>query len=492
MAKKNEVSNTKFSGYPPVVTVLGHVDHGKTTLLDAIRKTNIAQKESGGITQKIGASTIETIHEGVGRKITFIDTPGHEAFMKMRSRGAQACDMAFLVVSATDGVMPQTKESIQLLKSANLSFIVVITKADLPDKNIEKVKQQLLKEEVLLEGLGGDVPVIEVSAKTGKNIKELLDLSLLVFDMIKSSETSSATSANEFKGVVIESRLDPKVGPRATIVVKSGIVNVRDEIISDTIEGRARTIVTDKGKHINQATIGDAVEILGFNSLPAVGSLVTKKLDQKEEKVSSVQQEVPEAIPFTAYSQDKHSLAIILCSDTLGSLEAIVHSLPSSVKILEQKTGEISQADVLLAKSTNALVLGFNAIIRPDVMQLATVEKVLLKNYTIIYELIQEVKDVLEGKRLALEEKVFGKAKIKASFPFEKTTVLGVVVVEGRIARGDKVRIMKDENIVGETTISSLRQGKNSISKVEKGQEAGVLISPFIDFTIGDMLLCHG
>ena len=502
MAKKNEKQSSKAESvnYPPVVAVLGHVDHGKTSLLDAIRKTTIAQREHGGITQGIGASNIEIIAEGVRKRITFIDTPGHEAFAQMRGRGTQAADIGLLVVSSVDGVMPQTRESIEILKKAGIPFIVVLTKADVPDRNEEKVKGQLVKEEVLLEGYGGDVPYISVSAKANINIKELLELIILVFEMKK-----KPVSDNKFRGIVIESRLDQKTGPRATVVVKGGVLSVRDEIESDGIEARVRTLVNNKGEHLKKITIGEAVEVLGFEKVPAVGSIVTRKGEATKDFSIEVSTPAPVIAPAFRSGQEAMpmpedflnatevpTLSIVLCADNEGSLEAIVRSLPSEINIALKKTGEVTTTDILLAKSINAIVLGFNAKIRPEIAKFALQEKVLAKNYKIIYELIDEIKDVLEGKQLAMVEEIYGRAKVLASFPFEKTKVLGIKVLEGRVARGDKIRLIRKDEIIGESTINSVRTGKNVVSKIEEGQEGGVILSPFLDFTIGDMLICHG
>jgi|SRR3989344_5895481 len=508
MVKKNtkqKISSKESVNYPPVVAVLGHVDHGKTTLLDAIRKSDIAGREHGGITQGIGASSVEIIHEGKKRYITFIDTPGHEAFSLMRGRGVQAADIGLLVVSVVDGVMPQTKESIKLLKDTKIPFIVVLTKIDMSEKNEEKVKQQLLKEEVMLEGYGGDVPYIGVSAKQNTNIKELLDLILLVFEM---NEKKSVSEKGEFKAIVIESKLDQKSGPRATIVIKNGSLSTREEIVCDGISARARTIINDKGKHLQKASLGEAVEVLGFEKVPAIGGIVMKKggisffgeVTTKSEVNVPIESgsngivptiEIKEPANFFA-KEETPTLSIILCADNLGSLEAISNSLPKEINIVLQKTGEISTADILLAKSMNAIVLGFNIRIKPEILKFASQEKVLAKNYKIIYELISEIKDVLEGKQLAMVEEIYGRAKVLASFPFEKTKVLGIKVLEGRLARGDKIRLVRKEEIVGESAVSSVRVGKNPVSKVEAGHEAGIIITPFLDFTIGDMIICHG
>lgn len=529
MDKKTAKKNIPTKFYPPVVAVLGHVDHGKTTLLDAIAKTNIAQREHGGITQRIGASSIEVLHDGVKRQITFIDTPGHETFKEMRSRGALVADIGLLVVSAVDGVMPQTKESIKLLLESKIPFIVVLTMSDLPSKNAEKVKQQLLKERVSLEGFGGDVPVIEVSAKEGKNIKELLELILLVSDLKQSSVTEKSEN-EKLKAIVIESKLDVRSGPLATVVIKEGTLTLRDEIICKGEEGKVRLLINDKGQKVQSAAVGEAVEVLGFERVPAVGGIVLKKSEHTQGARGPAPTFPPASAPplsaemravgspssrVTPRGDDSPTLAsladvatphlaeaphvskesvlsVIICVDTLGSLEAIVSALPKAIQIVSQKTGEVSEADVLLAKSTGAIILGFNTKIRNDVLRLAMIEKVLLKNYTLIYELIDEIKNVLEGKRIALEEKILGQARVSARFPFEKTFVLGVIVLEGRIAKGDKIRLIRREEVIGEATITSLRQGKNPISKVEKGQEAGVILSPFLDFEVKDVLVCHG
>lgn len=486
MSKKTttNISNSA-SNFPPVVTVLGHVDHGKTTLLDAIRKTNIAAREHGGITQSIGASYIEITHEGTKRGITFIDTPGHAAFAQMRSRGARVADISLLIVSSTDGVMLQTKESIQLLKSASTPIIVVFTKTDLPDINIEKVKQQVIREGVLLEGLGGDVPYIQVSAKTGKNVKELLDLILLVYDLTIAQKNKNVSKDGVFEGIIIESKLDSKSGPLASLVINNGTIRVREELVCEGIMARIRALIDPLGKQKKEATVGEAVEILGFEKVPPVGAIAAKKdeaISKKESlaKINSSELPVKEA-----------QLSIILCADTQGSLEAIVNSLPKEINIVTQKTGEITSSDVLLAKSTGSFIIGFRARVNNSVISMAKTEKILLKNYPIIYELLDEIKDVLEGKQLAAEEQILGEAKILARFPYEKTEVLGIKVVDGRVAKGDRARLIRGEETLGESHVASVRQGKNVVSKVEKGQEAGVILSPFIDFTIGDVLLFH-
>lgn len=470
---------------PPVVSVLGHVDHGKTTLLDAIRKSNIAAREHGGITQKIGASTVEVMHDGKKQAITFIDTPGHEAFAKMRGRGTQAADIALLIVSSVDGVMPQTKESIQLLHAAAVPFIVVLTKSDAPEKNPEKVKQQLIRENVLLEGYGGDVPVLEVSARNGTNVKELLDLILLVWEMRQQTHPLEGINEKPLEAIVIESKLDPKSGPRATVVIKNGTLRVKDEIVASDVSGKVRSIITDSGNQVQEVGTGGAVEVLGFEKVPPVGSIVKKKGDEATSQVAL------HAKKESNFIEGETTLSLILAADTQGSLEAIIHSLPKEVHLLIQKTGDISEADVLMAKSTGAIILTFNIKLKPDILKFAQTEKVLLKNYSIIYEMLSEIGQVIEGKALAMMEQIYGTAQVQATFPFEKSVVYGLRVTDGRVARGDKIRIIREENVIGESSVVSLRQGKEQVSKVEKGQECGILVSPALDITIGDMVVCH-
>jgi translation initiation factor IF-2 len=339
-----------------------------------------------------------------------------------------------------------------------------------------------MKEEVQLEGYGGDIPVIAVSAKTNLNIKELLDLILLVQEIHGPVGRSSTAP---LQAIVIESKLDQKAGPRATVVIKNGTLKVREVIFADTLEGKVRSLLNTDGKQVQEVTIGDAVEILGFTETPSVGSVITHEKQAEKQTVAA-----DAGKPYMAMKEGI-DLAAILVADTLGSLEAIRYALPEGVDVIAEKTGEITEADILLAKSTGAVVLGFNTRIRSDVEKLAITEKVLAKNYTIIYEMLDEIRDVIEGRAQARMEQIYGQARILASFPYEKQIVLGVTVLDGRVARGDKVRLVRGEETVGESTITSLRQGKNQTSKVEKGQEAGIIITPALDFQAGDVLLSH-
>lgn len=479
-ADKNIKTNS--TNFPPVVAVLGHVDHGKTSLLDALRESSFAQREYGGITQSIGASSVETRYEGVKRKVTFIDTPGHEAFSNMRSRGAQAADIGLLIVSSVDGVMPQTKESIHLLKTAQIPFIVVLTMSDLPTKNPEKTKQQLIRENIILEGFGGDIPVIEVSAKTGLNVKELLDMVLLVSDLKGINLNADAQAA--VKAIVIESKLDPRTGAKATLIIKSGTIYPRMQLYCENHTFKTRTLLNHYGEIVEKATIGEGVEIIGTERVLPVGGIVSS--ETQEINVKKPDESLKEIVYHKP--KDNEGLSLILTADTQGSLEAIVEALPKGVTLVTQKVGQTTEADVLQAKATGAIILTFNTKIRPDVERLAMSEKLLVKSYKIIYEMLDEINEVLEGKRQMNLEIVLGKAKVLARFPFEKTSAYGVTLIEGRLANRDKVRIMHGEEQKGETTIQSLRVSKNPVPKVNKG-EAGLVLASDLDITIGDMII---
>ncbi len=464
----------------PVVSVLGHVDHGKTTLLDAIRKTSVAARELGGITQKIGASSIELTVDGKKRTITFIDTPGHAAFSKMRGRGSTVADVGLLIVSSVDGIMPQTVESIKLLKASKIPFIVVFTKADLPNNILPQIKQKLMAEEVTLEEFGGDVPSVEVSAKTGQNIDKLLNLILLVFDLNYPSIQENLDKS--FKGIIIESKLDPKMGTRATMIVKLGKVSLKNEIWAGGTKGKIKALINPDGEQINEIYAGQAAEVLGFEKVPDVGSTVAVSETEAQEVVQTTEK--------TLETGEK-MLSVILAADTKGSLEAILAALPKEIEVIFSKTGEIAENDISFAKSTKSIIISFNLKIRPDILKLAKTEKVLVKNYSIIYEMLDELNAVLEGKKLAEEEEILGVARIQAEFSFDKKKVCGILVEDGRIAKGDKIRLIRGEEVLGETNIVSLRLGKEAATKVEKNKEAGIILSPQLDFLPGDVILSY-
>lgn len=455
---------------PPIVAVMGHVDHGKTSLLDAIRSTNVALREHGGITQGIGASQIEF----QSKKITFIDTPGHAAFAKMRSRGASVTDIAILVVAANDGVMPQTIESIKYIKEAAVPMIVAINKIDLPDAMPEKVKKQLTKEDVLLEGYGGDVVAVEVSAKTKKGIDDLLEMILLVSQM----QGVTGDPASPLDAVVIESSIDRGRGPMASVIVKNGTLKVGTEVYAENIKAKVKALFNDKGTSIKQALPGDPVQIMGFEKVPEVGSKVSANITSTE-KASEA-----------ASSTDEKKLNIVLKADVKGSLEAIIYSLPKDIKVLSSSVGDISESDILSAKSNKAIIVGFNVKIPKQVEKLAGTEKILVKTYTIIYELLDEIKDVMEALNKPVEtEKILGTAEVIASFDGGEGKIAGVKVKSGRLARGDRVRIERNKENMGYTKIKSIKHLKEDIDKALIDTEAGLFFDPQLDFAPQDAII---
>ncbi len=472
--------------YPPVVSVLGHVDHGKTTLLDTIRKSNIATREAGGITQAVGASIIEVVHDGKKRLVTFIDTPGHEAFSNMRSHGVSASDIVLLVVAADDGIKPQTKESIEKILASKLPFIVVVTKMDAPGANIEKVKQQLSTEGVLLEGLGGDVPYIGVSAKTGEKIADLLDLIVIVYDFSDINKDQN----EDFLGVIIEAKLDKRRGILASLIVKNGTVAVGQKVFTEHKEaGRVRALIDTFGKQVKEALPGDAVEVLGFTEVLPAGSIVnTKEATQKEVQTALTTHTAADLMNILQNKQNE-KLPIIIKTQTSGEFEAISQALPDDVEVVYEGRGEVSVSDVLMARDFNAIVVGFNVKIEKQAKVLAESNKTFYRMYDIIYNLLDELKDAIELIKERAQRKILGKAQILAIFEGNEGKILGVRIQEGRFMVGDKIVITKGEDETPESKISSLKQGKKDIKELGKGNECGIMIDPQVDFTIGDMVL---
>ena len=483
--KKKKIQQSISSSRPPIVAVLGHVDHGKTTLLDTIRKSNVAAREHGGITQHIGAYQTHSI--------TFIDTPGHEAFAKMRSRGARVADIALLVVAADDSVMPQTKESIEQIKASGASMIVVINKIDLPTAMPDKVKSDLAKNGVQVEGFGGDIPVAMICAKTGKGVPELLELIILVAQMKGLDFEPDAP----LEAVVIETRLDKGKGMVATVVVKKGTLKFGTLLFEGSKQvARVRAMFDEYGKGVAQAGPARPVEVLGFTSLPSVGSRLRTDV-YLEETPKEVVKEVPlsaDNLPDwlkPVAEQEGRKLTVILKVDTAGSMEAIIAALPKQVDLVTAGIGDISEADVLTAKSAEAFIVGFNVKCPPSVEKLATAEKVVFRIYTIIYELLDELTEVVSGlKEVLAVERELGMGTIIAEFPFEKSRIAGTRVVSGRLARGDTVKIMRGEAEVARARIKSIRKGKEDVTKVEKiGVECGILFDKKVDFALQDAII---
>jgi len=473
--------------FPPVISVLGHVDHGKTTLLDTIRKTNITDKEHGGITQSIGESSVEIEHDGKKRSITFIDTPGHEAFSKMRSHGVASSDIVFLVVAADDGIKPQTKESIGLILEAKIPYIVVITKIDLETAQVTKVKKELVAQEVMLEGMGGEVPFIGVSSKKGEKIKDLLELALVVYDLASISKDKNG----KFLGNVIESRIDKRRGALASVIVKNGALSVGDNLYTTTKRvGKVKALIDTFGKNVPEVLPGDAAEILGVGEVLSSGELLFK---EEQEKVKTQEKLVTsrEPMDLATLMQEKvkSKLPIVVKTHTSGEYEAILSSLPESVEVVFEGRGDIAASDVLLAKDFKAIIVGFNVGIEKQAKSLADNQNTFYRTYTIIYELLDELKDA--AGLLHEGPKVRGKAEILAQFDGNEGKIIGASVIEGRIALNDMV-VLENDKEEKKAKIISLKQGKKDVKEAGKGKECGFMISPSIDFTIGDVVLSYG
>lgn len=487
MEQKNTATNN-VSAFPPVVSVLGHVDHGKTSLLDAIRKSNVASREHGGITQNIGASEIEVPHEGKQRIITFIDTPGHEAFSNMRSQGVNAADIVLLIVASDDGVKPQTKESIGIIKASGLPFIVVFTKADLETAQLDRVKREVLSEGVALEGLGGEIPYISVSAKSGKGVGELLDLILLSYDLseIKKDENG------DFMGVVIESRHDTRRGALATIVVKSGQLHVGDDVfVKNEILGKARALIGSKGQE-KFVSPGRAVEIFGMSTVVPFGSVIhNKKQDQHPAKVAqSIEQSPKSALDFL-FGEEGEMLSVVLKTETAGEMDAIQASLPENIKIVYSGQGEISVSDVLLAKDFKAILIGFHIGMSKEAERIADSEKIFHKTYNIIYELFDEIKDVAEMMEQEGQMRVMGKMGVLALFEGTTGKIIGGKVLEGRIAIKDKVKVVRGDEEIADSLIVSLKHDKKDVKEAGRESECGIMLRDSVDIRVGDVLLSY-
>jgi translation initiation factor IF-2 len=490
---------------PPIVVVMGHVDHGKTSLLDKIRQTDVARKEKGGITQHIGASQVEL---SSGKKITFLDTPGHEAFTSLRARGAKVADIAVLVVAADDGVMPQTIEAINHAKDAGIPIIVAVNKIDLPQANPDKVLRELSEHGLIPEDWGGDTPVVKVSAKTGEGIDELLEMITLVAEL----EELKANPKGKTKAVIIETKLDPKRGPVATAIVQNGTLKVGDIFVAGATYGRVRAMIDDKGRRLKEAPPGTPVEILGFEELPEPGDILIVVPNEKTAKALAEQrkrQKEQEKLKGTALrleeiyekiqSGELKELKIILKADTIGSIEALKKALEElstdkvKVSIIHSGVGAISESDIMLAKASGAIVIGFNTRPNPAARKLLEEEKVDVRTYGVIYDAVEDVKKALEG---LLEpekvEEVLGQAEVRATFKIKKVgTVAGCYVLDGKLVRGAKARLIREGVVIYDGEIESLKRFKEDVKEVVKGYECGVKLKDFNDIKVGDIIECY-
>lgn len=467
---KKETKRKGNSG-PPVVAILGHVDHGKTSLLDKIRNTNVAAREAGGITQNIDISSVTT---NQGKKVTFIDTPGHAAFSQMRSLGAKVADLAVLVVAADDGVKPQTKEALSYIKEVKIPFIVVASKIDLPASDVKKVKSQLEKEKVVFEGSGGDVPLISVSAKTGKGIEELLEMITLVSEVQGIEGDASGT----LEAVVLETGKD-KRGMFVVVVVRRGILRVGSEIVSDGVECRVRGLFDAKGEVVKETKRGEAALVLGFSNLPPVGAKVRTK-DQENFEKPKVQE------ARATRKVEEGEIPVLIKAENTGSLQAIISNLPEKVVVTASGVGNVSEGDIFFAKSVNnSRIFVFKSKVPSSVSKLAETEGVSIETFDVIYKFLERLEELLKKS----EKNIMGEAKILASFPYNNKRVAGCKVAEGRIARGDTILIMRKSKELGNTKAASLRKEKTDVVVVKKDEEFGIIFDPQLDFKIGDMIL---
>lgn len=487
---------------PPVVTVMGHVDHGKTSLLDSIKKTHVTQSEAGGITQHIGAYTVNLS----GKKITFLDTPGHEAFTSMRLRGAQTTDIAILVVAADDGVMPQTLEAISHARSADVPIIVAITKIDKPEGNPERVKQELMNENLVPEEWGGDTIVVGVSSKTGEGIDDLLEMILLVAEM----KELKANPNRRAVGTIIEANLDKAKGPMATILIKNGTLRFGDAVVSGTCSGRIRAMEDDKGKRVKKAGPSMPVVILGLNDVPNAGDTIYAVNDDKtaktiadknkeisrEKRLSQTTKISLDNLFEKISEEDVKELNIVVKGDVKGSVEALNQSLLKlsteevKISVIHSGVGGINESDVTLASASNAIVIGFN--VRPNInaIELAKTEDVEIRTYRVIYEIINDIEQAAKGMLDPdIVEEILGRCEIRQTFKLPNNQmVAGVYVLSGKILRNSKVKVLRDDVVIHEGDIASLKRFKDDAKELATGFEGGLVIDGFNDIKEGDLL----
>jgi len=487
---------------PPVVTIMGHVDHGKTSLLDAIRQTNVIATEAGGITQHIGAYQVEVN----GQKITFVDTPGHEAFTAMRARGAQVTDIAILVIAADDGVMPQTVEAIDHARAADVPIIVAINKIDKPDANPERVKQQLTENDLLIEEWGGDVICVPVSAKTKEGISDLLENILVVAELAE----LKANPQRDAVGVVLEAELDNTRGPLATVLVQMGTLKIGDEVVAGAAHGRVKAMFNDKGKHVRSAEPSMPVKVLGLNSVPEAGGILKAIPNEKAARALAEEYQRDKlgaalrlAAPVTLdgfYAQIEagrvKELNVVLKTDVQGTIAPIRSSLERletervKVRVIHSASGNITESDVLLALASKGVVIGFNTDVEPSAQRLTESEGVDIRIYSVIYELVDDVKKALAGMlEPVYADVVEGHGEVRAVFGSGKREkVAGTYVIDGRLTRGAQVRVIRRGQILRESSVVSLRRFKDDVREVAAGFECGVGVEGFVDFEIGDII----
>ena len=498
-----DVDPAKLKERPPVVTVLGHVDHGKTSLLDAIRSTNVTSREAGGITQHIGAYQIE--HNG--RKVTFLDTPGHEAFTAMRARGAQVTDVAVLVVAADDGVQPQTIEAISHAKAAGVPIVVALNKIDRPDSNTDQVKAQLAEHGVTIEEYGGDTPLVPVSAKTKQGIEDLVETVLLVADVAELKADPDRPAI----GRVIEAHLDKGRGPVATVLVQTGTLERGDLVVAGTTFGKVRAMVDDKLKNVGRAEPSRPVEILGLPEVPEAGDVLRVVPDEKAARALVAQNARERAAGMAAerpatldemFAQVKEGrakeLKIVLKADVQGSLEAIKSALAKipqdevTLAVIHDAVGDITESDLTLAAASGAVVVGFNTKMEAPARRVADSTKVDVRQYKVIYELLEDVQKALTGMlEPEMVESTLGHAEVLQLFTAGKTTIAGCRVADGVIRRGAQARVMRGGQAVYDGKVGTLRRMKDDVREVTVGLECGIVLENFNDEQVGDVVECY-
>ncbi|HLI49787.1 MAG TPA: translation initiation factor IF-2 [Chthonomonas sp.] len=499
---------------PPVVTVMGHVDHGKTSLLDAIRKTHVAEGEFGGITQHIGAYQVEIQHNGQPARITFLDTPGHEAFTQMRARGASVTDIVVLVVAADDGVMPQTVEAIHHAQAAEVPIIVAINKIDKPDARPDRVKQQLAEHNLLVEEYGGDVPVVEVSAKTGQGIQDLLEYILLLAEL----HDLKADPNGPVRGTIIEAKLEPGRGPVATVLVQSGTLRVGDSIVAGLTYGKVRAMTNERGERLQKAPPSTPVEVLGLNSAPMAGDVVEVVKNEKEARqIAEKRQEKVRAERLTSTTR-RISLAdlsrqvaeeatkdfnLIVKADVQGSLEAVLGQINKiaqeaqsddiHVSVKHSGIGSVTESDVSLAVATDSVIIGFNVRADAAAQKAAERDGVDIRLYNIIYDLTEDLQKAVKGLLTPIyEEVMLGRARVLQRFQTPKGLVIaGCSVIEGKVVRGAEVRIIRNKEKIFTSRIESLRRLKDDVREVLQGYECGMVIENWTDVQPDDIIECY-
>jgi translation initiation factor IF-2 len=478
----------------PVVVVIGHVDHGKTTLLDSIRKTNVVKTEAGGITQHIGASEIET-KKG---KIVFIDTPGHEAFTALRSRGVKVTDLAILIIAADDGVMPQTIEAINHAKVANTPIIVAINKTDLPSANVERVKQQLAKYDIIPEKWGGKNIFVEISALKKQGIDELLEMILLENEMLELKTVKEGPA----EGVIIEAGLDKRRGSLASLLIQKGKLCVGDSIISNTCAGKIKAMYNSRGENIESSTAVSPVEILGFYNVPQAGEnfkVVNKDAGEAyKNELKDAQKKKPLTLEnvYSELADETNHLKLVLKADKQGSLEAIVDTLKDvsyenlSIKIIHNGVGNINESDVMLASVSGAIVIGFNVKIEGRAKEIADKQLVEILSYNIIYKLIDDIKSALAGLlKPEIKERVIGKAEVREVFDISKIgQIAGTYVLNGKISRGSKVRLKRGDEEIYKGNLITLKRFKEDVKEVQANFECGIRLENYKDIEVGDII----